>query len=337
MRQSLPPRQRHNSPVTRSRASGRLRAQRTQLSQRVGRTHPRSPAQLIWQLWSTTAKILRMEREVAQQKNVRRDAVSSWSRQALQSKPPQQGRTTTVYRVVRTLAPKQDRAKLQIRDSEGNLQGPAAECRSLLAHFRDTYQASLAQLSCVSPCRASLLDSESCAAALASLPALKAVHPAAAPRCTLEIRSFANGRSPEPLFEPSLRFASSEAASRDSTGCNVLGAQARQEGSTTGRRQTDQSAAPGQQGPCPSAHTAARPLPSAVHSERPAICILSRPLRDGSIAQSCFSFPRVPRSSSCPSHNGSTTPVMASLEPPVSGDSLFPSTLLRPSIRSRGG
>ena len=29
--------------------------------------------------------------------------------------------------------------------------------------------------------------------------------------------------------------------------------------------------------------------------------------------------------------------VMASLEPPVSGDSLFPLTLLRPSIRSRGG
>ena len=49
----------------------------------------------------------------------------------------------------------------------------------------------------------------------------------------------------------------------------MLGAQARQEGSATGRCQTDQSAAPGQQGPCPSAHTAARPLSSAVHSERP--------------------------------------------------------------------
>ena len=158
----------------------RLRAQRAQLSQRVGGTHPRSPAQLIWQLWSTTAKILRMEREVARQKREKRRRFLL-EQTGIAEQAAQQGRITTVYRVVRTLAPKQDRAKLQIRDSEGNLQGPAAECRSLLAHFRDTYQAPLAQLSCVTPCRTSLLDSESCAAALASLPALKTVHPAAAP------------------------------------------------------------------------------------------------------------------------------------------------------------
>ncbi|CAE7823718.1 unnamed protein product [Symbiodinium sp. CCMP2592] len=93
----------------------------------------------------------------------------------------QRGHLTAVYAVVRRLAPKKASLKLHVRTPEGHMQGPRAERDTLIAHFRELYQASSAQPGRALPCTEHLFTEGACTAALMRLPAQKAAHPKSAP------------------------------------------------------------------------------------------------------------------------------------------------------------
>ncbi|CAE7030621.1 unnamed protein product [Symbiodinium sp. CCMP2592] len=93
----------------------------------------------------------------------------------------QRGHLTAVYAAVRRLAPKKAGLKLHVRTPEGHMQGPRAERDTLIAHFRELYQASSAQPGRALPCTEHLFTEGACTAALMRLPAQKAAHPKSAP------------------------------------------------------------------------------------------------------------------------------------------------------------
>ncbi|CAE7763561.1 Pol [Symbiodinium sp. CCMP2592] len=130
--------------------------------------------------WRLDHQIRALERKIVAERRARKKAFLL-EQTALAERAAQQGQMSALYRVVNRLAPRKVRARLQIRDPEGNLQDPQAECDTLLQYFRDLFASSKACPTQVFDCSVQLFDSSMCTAALESLSALKAAHPSASP------------------------------------------------------------------------------------------------------------------------------------------------------------
>ncbi|CAE7765167.1 unnamed protein product, partial [Symbiodinium sp. CCMP2592] len=130
--------------------------------------------------WRLDHQIRTLERTVVAERRARKKAFLL-EQTALAERASQQGQLSALYRVVNRLAPRKVKARLQIRDPEGNLQDPQAECNTLLQYFRDLFASSRACPTQVFDCSVQLFDAGMCTSALASLSALKAAHPSASP------------------------------------------------------------------------------------------------------------------------------------------------------------
>ena len=128
--------------------------------------------------WRALAPVLKAELQLKRAARQRkRDFLNDCLKQAEEASAT--GNHALTYRIVRVLAPKQPKKRIQIRTPQGQVQRPSAERDTLVSYFRDLYQSPIAPPATAS-CPA-LYTQDGCLMALQALPRQKAVLPGAAP------------------------------------------------------------------------------------------------------------------------------------------------------------
>ena len=128
--------------------------------------------------WRALAPVLKAELQLKRAARQRkRDFLNDCLRQAEEASVS--GNHALTYRIVRVLAPKQPKKRIQVRTPQGQVQRPSAERDTLVSYFRDLYQSPIDPPE-TAPCP-ELYTLEMCLQALQALPRQKAVLPGAAP------------------------------------------------------------------------------------------------------------------------------------------------------------
>ena len=141
---------------------------------------PRTDSLLVdcFRHWRQLAPVLKAELQLKRAARQRkRDFLNDCLRQAEEASAS--GNHALTYRIVRVLAPKQPKKRIQIRTPQGQVQRPSAERDTLVSYFRELYQ-SPPDPPTTESCPA-LYTQEGCLRALQALPRQKAVLPGAAP------------------------------------------------------------------------------------------------------------------------------------------------------------
>ena len=128
-----------------------------------------------WRLLAPAIRAERLLKQAARQR--KRDFLNDCLSQA--ETAAASGNHTVVYRMLKVLAPKQQRKRIQIRTPQGQVQRPAAERDTLVAYYEELYQAPSAEPA-LDACPV-IYTADHCLHALRALPRPKSVLPGAAP------------------------------------------------------------------------------------------------------------------------------------------------------------
>ena len=128
-----------------------------------------------WRLLAPAIRAERLLKQAARQR--KRDFLNDCLSQA--ETAAASGNHTVVYRMLKVLAPKQQRKRIQIRTPQGQVQRPAAERDTLVAYYEELYQAPSAEPA-LDACPV-IYTADHCLHALRALPRPKLVLPGAAP------------------------------------------------------------------------------------------------------------------------------------------------------------